>query len=41
MHEYVNNSLNKKSNLTYEDVRQLYEHFRARCSIPDKHLVNN
>lgn len=41
MHEYVNNSLNKKSNLTYEDVRQLYEHFRARCSVPDKHLVNN
>ena len=24
--------LNKKSNLTYNDVRQRYEHFRARCT---------
>jgi len=45
MHEFVNHNLNKKSNLKYEDVRQLYEHFRARCSIQNeqsnKHLVKN
>ena len=44
MHEFVNQNLNKKSNLKYEDVRQLYEHFRARCSIQNessKHLVKN
>ena len=45
MHEYVNQTLNKKSNLKYEDVRQLYEHFRARCSIQNestnKPLVKN
>ena len=23
--------LNKKSNLTYDQVRERYEHFRARC----------
>ena len=23
--------LNKKSNLSYNDVRERYEHFRARC----------
>jgi len=31
LHEIVNNLLNKKSNLTYEDVRERYEHFRSRC----------
>jgi hypothetical protein len=24
--------LNKKSGLTYEDVKERYEHFRARCT---------
>jgi hypothetical protein len=24
--------LGKKSNLTYDDVRERYEHFRARCT---------
>ena len=24
--------LGKKSNLTFEEVRQRYEHFRARCT---------
>ena len=31
LHELVNNMLGKKSNLTYEQVRNRYEHFRARC----------
>ena len=31
LHEEINTMLNKKSNLTYEDVRERYEHFRARC----------
>jgi hypothetical protein len=31
LHELVNNMLNKKSNLSYCDVRERYEHFRARC----------
>jgi dsDNA-binding SOS-regulon protein len=37
LHESVNTLLNKKSNLSYEDVRERYEQFRARCIIdPDK-----
>jgi hypothetical protein len=32
LHETVNNMLHKKSGLTYEDVRERYEHFRARCA---------
>ena len=32
LHELVNTMLNKKSNLSYNDVRQRYEHFRARCT---------
>lgn len=31
LHEVVNKMLNKKSNLTYCDVRERYEHFRSRC----------
>jgi hypothetical protein len=31
LHEVVNKMLNKKSNLTYNEVRERYEHFRARC----------
>jgi len=31
LHEIVNTMLGKKSGLTYEDVRDRYEHFRARC----------
>jgi len=33
LHEIVNKMLNKKSGLTYCDVRERYEHFRARCTI--------
>jgi hypothetical protein len=32
LHELVNKMLNKKSGLKYCDVRERYEHFRARCS---------
>jgi hypothetical protein len=31
LHELINNMLNKKSKLTYNDVRERYEHFRANC----------
>ena len=31
LHENVNKMLKKKSNLTYCDVRERYEHFRSRC----------
>ena len=33
LHELINKMLGKKSGLTYEDVRERYEHFRARCTI--------
>ena len=32
LHEMVNKMLHKKSNLTYCDVRERYEHFRSRCT---------
>tara|TARA_Y100000780_G_scaffold232441_2_gene263937 strand:+ start:1312 stop:1893 length:582 start_codon:yes stop_codon:yes gene_type:complete len=32
LHEHVNRMLNKKSNLSFNDVRERYEHFRARCT---------
>lgn len=32
LHELVNKMLKKKSDLTYCDVRERYEHFRSRCS---------
>jgi hypothetical protein len=31
LHEHVNTMLGKKSGLTYEEVRNRYEYFRARC----------
>lgn len=31
LHEVVNQMLGKKSGLSYSDVRERYEHFRARC----------
>lgn len=33
LHEVINAMLKKKSGLTYEMVRERYEHFRARCAI--------
>lgn len=32
LHELVNKMLNKKSKLSYCDVRERYEHFRSRCT---------
>lgn len=32
LHELVNTMLQKKSNLSYDDVRERFEHFRARCT---------
>jgi len=32
LHEHINTMLNKKSGLSYNDVRERYEHFRARCT---------
>jgi hypothetical protein len=31
LHERINKNLGKKSGLTYCDIRERYEHFRARC----------
>lgn len=36
LHELVNKMLGKKSNLSYCDVRERYEHFRSRCTVPVK-----
>jgi hypothetical protein len=32
LHELINTMLHKTSGLTYEQVRERYEHFRARCN---------
>lgn len=32
LHELINKMLGKKSGLTYCDVKETYEHFRARCN---------
>jgi hypothetical protein len=32
LHELINKMLHKTSNLSYCDVRERYEHFRARCT---------
>lgn len=36
LHELINKMLGKKSNLSYDDVRERYEHFRSRCSSGEK-----
>jgi hypothetical protein len=36
LHEHINKMLNKSSGLSYEDVRERYEHFRARCNVVEK-----
>ena len=36
LHELINEMLNKKSNLSYDDIRERYENFRARCNTPTK-----
>lgn len=37
LHEVVNKMLHKKSGLTYRDVKERYEHFRARCTQNESH----
>tara|TARA_B100000424_G_C22918514_1_gene488717 strand:- start:613 stop:1167 length:555 start_codon:yes stop_codon:yes gene_type:complete len=40
LHETINKYLNKKSGLTYNQVKIRYEHFRAKCNTPSlkKHI---
>jgi hypothetical protein len=35
LHELINKMLGKKSELSYKDVRERYEHFRSRCVVSD------
>jgi hypothetical protein len=37
LHEVINKMLNKNSKLTYEAIRERYEHFRSRCNKTRKH----
>jgi len=32
LHEVINKMLKKRSGLSYDDVRERYEHFRSRCT---------
>jgi hypothetical protein len=38
-HELINKMLGKESGLSYEEVRERYEHFRARCAKPVSELA--
>tara|TARA_B100000575_G_C23116736_1_gene645653 strand:+ start:1192 stop:1755 length:564 start_codon:yes stop_codon:yes gene_type:complete len=40
LHEIVNKMLGKRSGLSYCDVRERYEHFRARCTEEKPKLFN-
>lgn len=39
LHELINTMLDKKSGLSYDDVRERYEHFRARCVLPIANML--
>uniref|UniRef100_A0A6C0D3C5 thiol oxidase n=1 Tax=viral metagenome TaxID=1070528 RepID=A0A6C0D3C5_9ZZZZ len=39
LHELINTMLGKKSGLSYEEVRERYEHFRARCAKTKKNAT--
>ena len=39
LHEHINKMLKKKNTLTYCDVRERYEHFRARCTEDKSKIV--
>lgn len=41
LHELINTMLHKTSGLTYEIVRERYEHFRSRCTISTKNKNGN
>lgn len=38
LHEHVNKMLGKKSGLSYNDIRERYEHFRSRCTIDNEKI---
>jgi len=40
LHELVNKMLGKTSGLSYEDVRERYEHFRSRCTKSYRELLS-
>ena len=40
LHETVNKMLKKKSGLTYNEVRERYEHFRSRCTKEKPKMFN-
>jgi hypothetical protein len=40
LHEIINKMLGKDSGLSYEDVKDRYEYFRARCVINPKEYVS-
>ena len=40
LHEIINKMLGKKSNLTFCQVRERYEHFRSRCTDENLKLFN-
>jgi hypothetical protein len=40
LHEMVNKMLKKKSGLSYNDVRERFEHFRARCTEEKPRVFN-
>lgn len=39
LHELINEMLNKSSGLSYEQVRERYEHFRSRCTKKKKNKI--
>jgi len=39
LHEVINTMLHKQSGLSYDDVRERYEHFRARCATPANEMI--
>jgi hypothetical protein len=39
LHELINTMLCKKSGLSYEDVRERYEHFRSRCTKTKRNIM--
>jgi len=39
LHELINTMLNKKSGLSYEQVKERYEHFRSRCTKSIKNVT--
>jgi hypothetical protein len=38
LHEHINKMLHKVSGLSYEDVQERYEHFRARCIVSPENI---